>query len=77
MKMKPLDSASATLPASRPSTTRNTKGFTFRAPPSSFSYIAARPPKNLLSFCSFVFTSSLEDMAGTTVRAISRLASRE
>ena len=43
----------------------------------NFTYPPDKAAKNLPSFCSLVLVSSLEAMAGTTVRAMIRLASRE
>ena len=69
--------ARAILATNRTSTRTITRGFTFRERTSSFSYAPAMAPKTLLSFCPFACPSIFEDMAGTTVRAMTRLASRE
>ncbi len=73
----PLDTAARALPTSRATTSRSTTGLPFSASRKSFSYPFTSPPNNFPSFCSFVFVIILEAMAGTTVRAIRRLASSE
>ena len=77
MKAVPLDIDAMALITSNISTAANTSGFTFKDAFSTFSYNPINAVKNLSSFCSFVFVSILEAIAGTTVRAIIRLASRE
>ena len=77
IKAMPLVKASAILLTSSTTTRTITRGFTFSDRASSFSYPLLNPPKIRPSFCSFILTSIFEDMAGTTVNAITRLASSE
>ncbi len=73
----PLEIAAAALIASNPRAPIKTIGLNLNDSSNIFSYPLINTAKNLSSFCSFVFVSTLDAIAGTTVSAITRLASRE
>ena len=73
----PFVKARKILAARRATTKSSTSGFTFRDTLNSFSYAFTIPPKILPSLRCLSLTRILDDMAGTTVSAITRLANSE